>query len=137
MLTRVEIAKLIGDWLGTWNRHDLAGVLHPMADDVVFEHWNSRITRGKTQLERLWRPWFAAHGDFRFDVKNLCIDESEQACTFEWRLTWPSPEPKYRGQSEHREGVDVIRLRQGQIAMKRSYISTVLTIDGRAIPLQS
>jgi ketosteroid isomerase-like protein len=137
MLTRGEIAKLIGDWIGAWNRHDLAGVLHCMADDVVFEHWNTRITRGKTQLERLWRPWFAAHGGFRFDLKGLCIDESEQACTFEWVLTWPSPESNYRGQSESREGVDVIRLRKGQITLKRSYISTVLTIEGRPRPLQS
>jgi ketosteroid isomerase-like protein len=137
MFTRGEIAKLIRDWLAAWNRHDLAGVLHHMAHDVIFEHWNTRITRGKSQLERLWRPWFAAHGDFRFDLTSLCVDEKEQACTFEWVLTWPSPEPNYRGQAERRQGIDIVRLRAGEIAMKRSYISTVLTIDGRAIPLQS
>lgn len=136
MLSRSEIAKLIEKWLAAWNQHDLAGVLSRMADDVVFEHWNARITRGKVHLERLWRPWFAAHGDFRFDLKSMCVDEAEQACSFEWSLEWPSPEPKYRGQPEHREGIDVIRLRQGEIITKRSYISTVLTLDGRAVPLQ-
>lgn len=136
MLTRTEIAKLIEDWLAAWNRHDLAGVLHGMSEDVEFEHWNTRVTRGKAQLERLWRPWFAAHGDFRFALKSLCIDEKEQACTFEWILTWPSPEPNYRGQAECRDGVDVIRLRKGEIVMKRSYISTMLTIQGKPLPLQ-
>jgi len=137
MLSREEIAKLIGDWLKAWNQHDLAGVLHCMAEDVIFEHWNTRVTRGKAQLERLWRPWFATHGDFRFDLKSMCVDEAEQACSFEWGLEWPSPEPKYHGQREHREGIDVIRLRKGKVVMKRSYISTVLTVAGRAIPLQS
>jgi len=136
MLTRSEIAKLIEDWLAAWNRHDLAGVLQCMAEDVVFQHWNTRVTCGKPQLERLWRPWFAGHGDFRFDLKSLCVDEAEQACTFEWLLKWPSPEANYRGRTEHREGVDVIKIRQGEIATKRSYIGTVLTIEGRAIPLQ-
>ena len=135
MLSREEIAKTIENWLAAWNRHDLAGVLHNMAEDVVFQHWNTRVTRGKAQLERLWRPWFAAHGDFRFSLKSLCVDEKEQSCTFEWSLVWPSPEPDFRGGNENREGIDVIRLRNGEIALKRSYISTVLTIDGRAVPL--
>jgi ketosteroid isomerase-like protein len=137
MLTRSEIAKLIERWLAAWNRHDLAGVLQCMTEDVAFQHWNTRVTRGKAQLERLWQPWFAAHGDFRFDLKSLCVDETEQACTFEWVLNWPSPEPNYRGRPEYREGVDIIKLRQGEIAIKRSYISTVLTVEGRAIPLNA
>ena len=135
MLSRDKIAKLIEGWLAAWNRHDLAGVLGCMAEDVEFEHWNTRVTRGRAQLERVWRPWFAAHGDFRFTLKSLCIDEKEQSCTFEWSLAWPSPEPDFRGRAEQREGVDVIRLRNGEIALKRSYISTVLTVDGRAVPL--
>jgi len=135
MLGRDEIAKLIEDWLEAWNRHDLAGVLHRMADDIIFEHWNARVTHGKAQLERLWRPWFAAHGNFRFTLKSLCVDQKEQSCTFEWSLAWPSPEPNFRGAAENREGIDVIRFRNGEIATKRSYISAVITIDGRAIPL--
>jgi len=135
MLSRDDIAKLIDNWLAAWNRHDLAGVLSCMADDIEFEHWNTRVTRGKAQLKRLWSPWFAAHGNFQFGLKSLCIDEKEQSCTFEWSLAWPSPEPSFRGGAEHREGIDVIRLHNGEIALKRSYISTVLTIDGRAVPL--
>jgi hypothetical protein len=136
MLSRDEIASLVEHWLEAWNRHDLEGVLDCMADDVVFEHWNTRVTRGKVQLERLWQPWFAAHGDFRFELKSLCIDEAEQACTFEWSLEWPSPEANYCGQRETREGIDVIKLRSGEIVMKRSYISTLLTIDGAATLLK-
>ncbi len=137
MLCREDIAKFVEDWLRAWNRHDLAGVLQSMADDVVFEHWNTRLTRGKTHLERLWRPWFAAHGDFRFDIKSLCVDAAEQTCTFEWLLDWPSPEHGYAGQREQREGVDVVVLRDGQIINKRSYTKTVLKIENRQIPLKA
>src|SRR5687768_13384163 len=133
MLSRDEIASLVEHWLEAWNRHDLKGVLGCMADDIVFEHWNTRVTHGKIQLERLWQPWFAAHGDFRFDVKTLCIDEAEQTCSFEWRLDWPSPEANYRGQRETREGIDIIKLQKGEIVTKRSYISTLLTINGALI----
>jgi ketosteroid isomerase-like protein len=136
MLSRDEIASLVEHWLEAWNRHDLKLVLDCMADDVVFEHWNTRITRGKIQLERLWQPWFAAHGDFRFDVKSVCIDETEQTCTFEWRLEWPSLEANYHGQRETREGIDIIKLRKGEIVTKRSYISTLLMINGAPILLK-
>jgi ketosteroid isomerase-like protein len=136
MLSRDEIARLIKHWLDAWNRHDLKGVLGCMADDVVFEHWNTRITRGKVQLERLWQPWFATHGDFRFDVKSVCIDEAEQTCSFEWQLEWPSPEADFRGQRETRNGIDIIKLRNGEIVTKRSYISTLLTINGTSILLK-
>ncbi len=135
MLSRDEIAKLMDKWLAAWNRHDLAGVLSCMAEDIEFEHWNTRVTRGKAQLKRIWSPWFAAHGNFQFGLKSLCVDEKEQSCTFEWSLAWPSPEPGFRGRAEERQGVDVIRLRNGEIALKRSYISILLIIDGRPVPL--
>lgn len=137
MLSREDLAKTIRDWLAAWNRHDLTAVLAYMADDVVFEHWNGHVIRGKHQLERVWQPWFAAHGDFRFDIKAECIDQARQTFCFEWRLEWPSPEPAYRGQREAREGIDVIEFREREIIMKRTYIKTVLKINNRSILLKA
>lgn len=124
-------------WLAAWNRHDLDGVLCDMADDVVFEHWNGSVIRGKHQLRQVWQPWFADHGEFHFDIKSLYFDESQKMFSFEWKLTWPSREPNYRSQWETREGVDLIQLRENKIIHKRSYIKTILKIDNRSIFLKA
>ena len=137
MLGKANIAAFVDEWLAAWNRHDLEGVLRGMADDVVFVHWNGRVVRGKPLLARVWQPWFAAHGDFHFELKSLCLDHAEQAFSFEWRLEWPSPEPGCVGQREVREGVDVIELRDGKVVSKRSYIKTVLTLGNRSIFLKA
>ncbi len=135
MLDRAGISNLLADWLAAWNQHDLTGVLEPMADEVIFEHWNGRVIRGKHQLGRAWQPWFSSHGNFHFEMTNCCLDEARQSFSFEWRLAWPSPEPRVQGQLELRTGVDVVQLRDGKITSKRTYIKTCLMIDNRPLLL--
>jgi hypothetical protein len=137
MDAKSDMAALVDEWIISWNQHDLKGVLRPMAENVVFEHWNGRVIRGKRQLELAWRPWFEAHGNFRFDVKGICVDQTNQKLSFEWQLEWPSPEPAYTGQQEIREGLDLIEMQNGLIIAKRSYTKTVLTIAGRAVLLKA
>jgi hypothetical protein len=129
MLDKTHMEAFLEEWMLAWNRHDLDGVLRPMAEDVVFEHWNGRTVHGKRRLELAWQPWFAAHGNFRFDLRETCFDPAQQALTFEWRLDWPSPEASHAGLRELREGVDVIRLADGKIIAKRSYIKTLLKME--------
>ena len=137
MLDRASISTLFTEWLAAWNRHDLRGVLDPMAEDVVFEHWNGQVVRGKHLLRLAWKPWFLNHGDFHFAARSLCVDQAEQAFGFEWRLEWPSPEAEYVGQREVREGVDLVQLRDQEIVTKRSYVKTVLQIENRSILLKA
>ena len=136
MFDKITITTFVEKWLEAWNRHDLDGVLQDMADDVVFEHWNGRVIRGKRQLERVWQPWFSDHGDFHFELKSLSFDEAQQSLSFEWKLGWPSPEPGCRNQWETREGVDLIQLSNGKVINKRSYIKTILKIDNRSMTLK-
>lgn len=106
-----------------------------MADDVVFEHWNGRVTQGKDTLRRIWQPWFEKR-DFHFATKALNFDEARQSISFEWTLRWPSPESIFLGRDEIREGVDVLQLHEGKIISKRSYIKSVLNIEGRPVWLK-
>lgn len=122
MLTHAALTAFLTDWMAAWNRHDLSAVLEPMADDVEFTHWNGSVVRGKARLGRVWQPWFAAHGNFRFDVQSVCVDETKQTISFEWRLDWPAPESAHLGQREIREGIDWLELRDGLIVAKRSYV---------------
>jgi hypothetical protein len=77
-----------------------------------------------------------AHGNFHFEVKDVCIDTIQQSIGFQWRLMWPSPEPDYLGRPELREGADLIKLREGKVSSKSTYIKTSLIIDGRPIALK-
>lgn len=131
MLNTAALARMLQDWMDAWNRHDLAGVLNVMAEDISFEHWNGRIIRGKRNLERAWRPWFESHANFRFQVTKTFIDEAQQTVIFEWQLHWPSPEISHEGRPELRFGIDIIQLRAGAIITKKTYIKTVVFIDDR------
>ena len=135
ILNKDEIINFINDWIFNWNRHDLESVLNGMTDDVEFEHWTGKVTRGLHLLRRVWEPWFAAHGNFHFAVTNLYVDTKKQSVIFEWNLEWPSPESSFRGQREIRNGIDVLELRNGKVANKRSYIKTRVKINGRSVRL--
>ncbi|WLT30261.1 nuclear transport factor 2 family protein [Geothrix sp. PMB-07] len=124
------IETFLRAWLEAWNRHDLEGVLQSMAEEVVFEHWNGRVVRGKAALVKAWGPWFEAHGDFRFDLKALCVDQVRQAFSFEWSLDWPVPPGDRPEVREVRHGIDHIQLREGLVVAKRSYIRTVPRFGG-------
>ena len=135
MLNKEEIITFVNDWMISWNNHDLEGVLRVVTDDVEFEHWTGRTTRGLHLLRRAWQTWFADHGNFQFSVKNLYVDTARQTVIFEWSLEWPSPESSFREKREIRQGIDVIVLRNGKVANKRSYIKTVVKVDGQPVPL--
>ncbi|MBI1752305.1 MAG: nuclear transport factor 2 family protein [Acidobacteria bacterium] len=129
-LDAASIEAFLRRWLEAWNRHDLEAVLRGMAEDAVFEHWNGRVVRGKQALAKAWGPWFEAHGEFRFDLKSLCVDPARQAFSFEWALDWPVPPGNLPEVREVRHGIDHIQLREGLVAAKRSYIRTVPSFGG-------
>jgi ketosteroid isomerase-like protein len=134
-LTSVELESTLFAWQEAWNRHDLEGVLALFDNDVLFDHWTGQQVRGKALLRRLWAPWFACHGDFRFVEVETLFDEAQQKAVYAWRLEWPSQEAAYAGRAECRSGVDVLHFRNGRITQKLSYSKTTLTIDGKPVPL--
>lgn len=119
-----NLHAFLESWIAAWNGHDLDGVLSAMADDVVFEHWTGATLRGKRQLQLAWGPWFANHGEFRFDVKSVCVSDTNDSFSFEWSLDWPSPDRDHAGQREVREGIDYVRMRGGLVVSKHSYVKT-------------
>jgi hypothetical protein len=125
-MNATNLADFIESWMASWNNHDLRGVLRVMADDVAFEHWTGHTIRGKRQLQLAWGPWFANHGDFRFDVRRVCVSDANDCFSFEWVLDWPSPEPERAGQREIREGIDYIQMRNGLVVAKHSYVKTAV-----------
>jgi len=135
MLSRKELANLLQQWEGAWNRHDLEGVIALFHEDVLFDNWSGARVQGKERLRRAWMAWFADHGDFRFAEEETFIDEETQKVLYRWRLEWASPAPQYRGQREVRRGVDILHFADGKIIQKLAYCKTTVTIAGNRVAL--
>jgi len=103
-----------------WNGHDLDGILHMMTDDVVFEAsfgkdpWGVRVV-GQAAVREFLEDMFRRIPDVRWDeIRHFACPE---LAVVEW-LTTGTP----RGGTRYEvQGCDVLALRNGRIAAKRSY----------------
>jgi len=136
-LTREEIKNKFFTWLGSWNNHDLEGVMAWIHEDITFNHWDGSIIQGKSLLEKAWRLWFSNHGNFSFQTEDLFIDEKDQKLLFSWTLRWPSREPGYTGKKEIRKGADILHLSEGQIILKQTYTKTEVIIENDHVFLKA
>jgi len=135
-LSRAALLHLFDTWLAAWGVHDLDGVMAPMHDEVVFEHWTGATVRGKRALRRAWTPWFRQHGNFSFSAEDVFVDELDQKMLFRWSLEWPAPDGPSSRAREIRRGVDVLHFVDGRIREKRSYSQTTtrLSVDQQGPP---
>ena len=136
-LTREKIKNALKEWNQSWNNHDLEGVLKLMHDEILFENWTGGKAMGKEALRKVWTPWFASHGGFRFTEEETFIDEREQKVLYRWLLEWPSFEKGYEGKPEKRRGVDVLHFQDGKIVRKLTYSKTTIEINGKRVSLHS
>lgn len=101
------------------NRHDLAAVEALLAADTVFENTSpppdgARL-EGREAVVAFWRRWFAANPGARFDTEDVIVSGDRAVVRWIYR--------KVRdGQPWHLRGVDVFTVRDGRIAVKRSYV---------------
>jgi ketosteroid isomerase-like protein len=113
-------AAFIEQFNRVWNGHDLDGIMEMMTDDVVFEAsfgkepWGSRSV-GRAAVREQVREILARIPDVRWDeIRHFVCPE---LAVVEW-LTTGTP----RGGSRYEvEGCDILTLRDGKIAAKRSY----------------
>jgi ketosteroid isomerase-like protein len=103
-----------------WNGHDIDGILAQMTDDVVFEAsfgkdpWGTRVT-GKSNVRQFLKEMFERVPDIRWEETRRFA--SPECVVVEW-LTTGSPKGGTRYEVE---GCDILTLRDGKIAAKRSY----------------
>ena len=136
-LSKAEILRLIEEWLSFWDEYNLDGVMEIMHDEVIFENWTGEIICGKSKLRKSWILWFKYHGNFKFTLEDLFVDEQEQKVLFQWKLEWPSKEVAYKGKKEVRRGVDVLHFWEGKMYRKYSYSKTTLQIDNIPVILSA
>ena len=112
--------KFVEQFNTVWNGHDIEGILAMMTDDVVFEAsfgkepWGHRVT-GKAAVREFLTEMFERIPDVRWDeIRHFA---SPDVAVVEW-LTTGTP----RGGTRYEvHGCDILALRDGKIAAKRSY----------------
>jgi ketosteroid isomerase-like protein len=115
-----EIARIVSAFTDATNRHHVDEMLALVSDDVVFEGTTPpdgvRIEGDKASLRALWE------GIFR-DSPNAVVETEElivcgDRCTALLRYVFDAEHPS-RG---HVRAVDVIRVADGRIVEKLSYV---------------
>ncbi|MEU8081318.1 nuclear transport factor 2 family protein [Catellatospora citrea] len=110
----MDTPALVDAFNGAWNDHDLEAALDLCTADVVFESTNPAPDGvrhdGRDEVREAWRPVFEQLSG-RFDIEELTI--AGDLVVQRWRYDWGTG---------HVRGVDVIRVRDGRIAEKLSYV---------------
>ncbi|WP_155371177.1 nuclear transport factor 2 family protein [Catellatospora vulcania] len=110
----MDTSALIDAFNDAWNDHDLEAALDLCTADVVFESTNpapdGRRHEGRDEVREAWRPVFEQVSG-RFDIEELTV--AGDLVVQRWRYDWGAG---------HVRGVDVIRIRDGRIAEKLSYV---------------
>ena len=102
-----------------FNRHDVDGIMALMTDDCVFE--NTRPAPDGTRYEghqavrAFWQQFFANSPHARFEFSDLFA--AGDRCIVRWTYHWV----KESGPG-HVRGVDILRIRDGKVAEKLSYV---------------
>jgi ketosteroid isomerase-like protein len=102
-----------------FNRHDVDGIMALMTDDCVFE--NTRPAPDGTRVEgaaavrECWRQLFANSPQARFEFTDMFA--AGDRCVVRWTYHWVKPSG-----AGHVRGVDILRVRDGKVAEKLSYV---------------
>lgn len=91
-----------------------------MTDDCVFESTgpapDGERHEGATAVRAVWEKFFGATRDPVFTEEETFVS-GDRACV-RWLFTWTADD----GSPGHVRGVDVIRIRDGLVAEKHSYV---------------
>lgn len=98
-----------------FNAHDVDAIMALMTDDCVFENTSPSPDGeryvGQQAVRGMWERLFAASPNAHFEVEEMFV--SGDRGVIRWRYTWGSG---------HVRGVDVMRVRDGKVAEKFSYV---------------
>ncbi|MCL4304271.1 MAG: nuclear transport factor 2 family protein [Anaerolineae bacterium] len=102
------------------NRRDVETMMALMTGDCVFENTypapDGTRLEGQTRVRAFWEEFFAAAAELELELEEI-FAVGERG-VMRWVYRWTDKE----GRPGHVRGVDVYRVRNGQIAEKLSYV---------------
>jgi len=120
-MSKIESAmRIVLEFNQAFNRHDVAGMMHLMSDDCVFENMNpapdGAVYSGKETLTKFWQDFFLDSPHARMEIEE--VFGLGERCIMRWRFSWDDIE----GNKWHVRGVDIFRVKSRLIREKFSYV---------------
>lgn len=107
--------QVVDQFNAAFNAHDADGVMKLMTDDVVFDNTypppDGERFEGHAAVRAFWERFFRETPSARFTAEEIFGDTTR--ATVRWRFDWDGG---------HVRGVDVIKVRDGKLAEKLSYV---------------
>lgn len=114
------VREAIDDFNDAFARLDVDAIMALMTEDCVFEDTtppDGRRHEGQTEVRAVWEELFASTNEPRIEVEEIEFvagDRAVQRWVYRWTPEGDGP--------DHVRGVDVLRLRDGLVAEKLSYV---------------
>ena len=103
-----------------FNRHDVDAIMNAMTDDCVFEGTGPVLAgarfQGQVAVRAVWERLFSSSPQAYFETEDIFAHGDR--CVGRWIYTWVDGD----GNPGRLRGVDVLRVRDGKIAEKCSYV---------------
>jgi ketosteroid isomerase-like protein len=98
-----------------FNRRDVDAIMRLMSQDCVFESTSPAPDGGRyvgqAEVRAVWEELFGSSPDAHFDAEEIIA--TGDRCVVRWRYTFGTA---------HVRGVDLMRVRGGQVTEKLSYV---------------
>ena len=115
-----ETLATIERFNAAFNRHDVAAIMAAMTDDCVFESTGPAPDGGRfvgqEAVRAVWEGFFRSSPRAHFDAEEVVA--AGDRCTVRWLYRFDRDDPA----AGHVRGVDVFRVRDGQVAEKLAYV---------------
>lgn len=120
-MSRLESAiRVTLEFYEAVNRHDVAGIMQLLSDDCIFENSepapDGAVYTGKEALTRFWQEFFHESPNAQIEIEE--IFGLGMRCVARWRYDWADT----AGERQYVRGVDILRVKNGAICEKLSYI---------------
>lgn len=110
--TSASVVRVFND---AFNSHDIEAVMALMTEDCIFENTfpapDGKRHEGAAAVRAELGRFLASSPHARFDEEELIA--CDDRCVVRWRYTWGDG---------HVRGVDVMRVRDGKVSEKLSYV---------------
>jgi ketosteroid isomerase-like protein len=112
--------RVLAEFSAAFGRGDVDAIMSLMTDDCVFEATGPapdgvRVA-GAEAVRAVWEDLFGATKDALFAEEESFV--ADDRAVLRWLFTWTNED----GSDGHVRGVDVLRLRDGKVAEKLSYV---------------
>lgn len=120
-MARLESAvRAVLKFSEAFNRHDVESMMALMSDDCVCENAypapDGAVYLGKEAVTRFWQDFFRQSPHAHLEIEE--IFGFGDRCVMRWRCEWVDA----AGEKGYVRGVDILRVKDGSIGEKLSYV---------------